>query len=399
MNKAIKISLAAALLATSTAHAGNTDIVHNWVNEKASKAIKALADTYNAQGGTWTESTFEGNDKAYQATKTRVIGGKPPAALMMILGGTAREWHANDMLVDYSAIAKRDNWAAKYPKGVMDTITKDGFVMGVPLTVEVVNFMYANEEVVKASGATSKPKSWNQFISNLDKIKAKGYIPIALGGDTWQMGLVYDHVALSVGGKDLYQGIIDADKATLSSAGALKIFERLQVLRDNYMDVGRHGRKFPDTLSLVVSGKAAYNFMGGWGAGFFKDKKAGQWSCELTPWNNISLSLVEGMVGIKGGSKDVQDRIAKAAIDKNAITGLTKHKGALPALNGIDESGLPTCTQKAAKFVKQSTVAAHWNGEDAARKAVLKDVLGAFFEKDMSAADAQKLLIKKMTSL
>ena len=399
MKKLLKISLATALLATSTAYAGNTDIVHNWTNEKASKAIKALADKYNSQGGTWTESTFESNDKAYQATKTRVIGGKPPAAIMMILGGTAREWHENGMLADYSAIAKRDNWAAKYPKGVMDTITENGFVLGVPLTIEVVNFMYANEDVLKSAGVTSKPKSWNEFVSGLDKIKSKGYIPIALGGDTWQMGLVYDHVALSVGGKALYQGIIDADKATLNSADTLKIFERLKVLRDNYMDVGRHGRKFPDTLSLVVAGKAAYNFMGGWGAGFFKKKEAHQWSCNLTPWNNVSLSLVEGFAAVKGGSTEVQNRIARAAVDKATIATLTKNKGALPALGGISESELSPCSQKAAKFVKQSTVAGHWNGEDAARKAVLKDVLGAFFEKDMSASDAQKLLVKKMGSL
>ena len=398
MKKILKIGLATALLTTSTAIA-NTDIVHNWTNEKGSKAIKVLADKYNSQGGTWQESTFESKEKAHQAVKTRVVGGKPPAALMMMLGGESREWYDNGLLKDLTPIAKSNDWESKYPKGVLDYIKHDGAILGIPLIIEVVNYMYANEDVLKASGVTSKPKNWNEFVSGLDKVKSKGYIPIALGGDTWQMGLVYDHVALSVGGKDLYQGIIDADKATLKSADTLKIFERLQVLRDNYMDVGRHGRKFPDTLSLVVSGKAAYNFMGGWGAGFFKDKKQSQWSCNLTPWNNVSLSLVEGFVALKGGSQDVQTRIANAANDKDAIAGLIGQKGALPALKGISESDLTYCSKRAAKFVKNSVVAGHWNGEDVARKSVLKDVLGAFFEKDMSPADAQKLLIKKMGSL
>ena len=38
----------------------------------------------------------------------------------------------------------------------------------------------------------------------MDKIKAKGLIPLALGGQGWQEGITFRSVLLAVGGKDLY---------------------------------------------------------------------------------------------------------------------------------------------------------------------------------------------------
>ena len=50
----------------------------------------------------------------------------------------------------------------------------------------------------------TEPKTMDDLFALLDKAKAAGVIPLALGGQNWQEATMFDSVVLSTGGPDFY---------------------------------------------------------------------------------------------------------------------------------------------------------------------------------------------------
>ena len=48
----------------------------------------------------------------------------------------------------------------------------------------------------------SHAEDWDELIASADKIRAKGYIPLALGGQSWQEIFVFESILIDVGGRD-----------------------------------------------------------------------------------------------------------------------------------------------------------------------------------------------------
>ena len=51
----------------------------------------------------------------------------------------------------------------------------------------------------------TEPKTFDDLIALLDKAKAAGVIPLALGGQNWQEATMFDSVVLSTGGPEFYK--------------------------------------------------------------------------------------------------------------------------------------------------------------------------------------------------
>ena len=59
----------------------------------------------------------------------------------------------------------------------------------------------------------TEPKTFDDFIALLDKAKAAGVIPLALGGQPWQEATMFDSVVMSTGGSDFYKkAFVDLDR-------------------------------------------------------------------------------------------------------------------------------------------------------------------------------------------
>lgn len=391
--------LTTSLMTVQSALAKNDDIAHNWTSDSEAAAMKVFADKFESLGGTWKEVTSGSREDSILAAKTRVLGGNPSAAVQQIIGGETADWDRNGMSANLDDLVKKQNWAGKLSPSMMKQIKTGPHYSSVPVFVDVVNFLYSNTDVLKSAGVNAVPSTWDGFVASLDKIKASGKTPLALGGDSWQLAILYDHVALSILNGDEYGKVVDGDMAIINSNKVLEVFKRIAMLRDNYIDIGQPGRSFPDTLSMVVKGDAGYNFMGGWGAGFFNDKNANQWACTITPWASESLTLVDGFLFIKGGDKATQAMLAEALLDKDAQQKASMLKGSIPAVQGVDISSLSGCTAVAAKSLQSNDSVTHWNAKATDNKTVLKDVLADFFANKMSAEDGQKELAKKMGML
>ena len=86
----IKINLIIFLVSTLMVSAGNLfaadDVVHWWVGDAESKALKVIVDEFENSGGKWVDTPHNDSEAAHASVKSRVIGGNPPAAVLMVVG-------------------------------------------------------------------------------------------------------------------------------------------------------------------------------------------------------------------------------------------------------------------------------------------------------------------------
>ena len=401
MNKlhiALLASASALMLGTTSVQAG-PDVSHNWNAENEVEAMRVFREKYEALGGTWAETTFPDTEQSIASVKTRIIGGQPPMALQSTLGGTSQDFANNGLLADMSAVADAEDWDARLPAGLAAIAKYDGHYVAAPVFVDVINWMYTNNDVLEAAGLEA-PTTFEEFMASLPLLQEAGKTPIAIGGDAWQVAILFDHVILAAGGDMLYDGVMSANAEVVASENMLHAFEMMGELR-RYTDEGSAGRSWNDTASLLIAGDGAYFFMGPWAAGAFADMgdEGGQWSCRLTPWDSSITAVADGFQFIAGGSEEdmaAQALFASAVMDPETQIAAARAKGTLPAVTGASADDFEGCPAKAVVAMQTGNTITHWNGRASDVSAAVKDTLSAFWSSDMSAEDAQAMLIGMM---
>ena len=397
VQKSVLVAISTVML-SSVAAVADSDVSHNWNAENEVAAMKIFRDKYEELGGTWKETTFPDSEPSISSTKTRIIGGKPPMALQSTLGGVMREFAENGLLQNMDEVATADGWDAKLSPGLPAVAKYDGHYVAAPVFLDVINWMYTNNEVLKASGVDA-PETFDDFIASLPVLQEKGYIPIAIGGQSWQEAILFDHIVLGVGGAELYDAIMNGDENAISSAQMLKVFEQMGNLRQ-YTDEGKSGRSWNDTNTLMVSGQAAYFFMGPWAAGGYTDlgDEGGKWSCRVTPWTNGLTAVADGFqfIAVDGADKEAQALFAQAVMDPATQIAAAKAKGTLPAVKGAKKEDFAGCPSKAVEAMQTRQTVTHWNGHAADIGNAVKDTVTAFWNSDMSAADGHTAFIAAM---
>ncbi|MGE4612537.1 MAG: ABC transporter substrate-binding protein [Paracoccaceae bacterium] len=401
MNKlhiALLASASALMLGVTGVQAGD-DVSHNWNAENEVDAMRIFREQYESLGGVWAETTFPDTEQSIASVKTRIIGGQPPMALQSTLGGTSQDFANNGLLADLSAVADAEDWDARLPAGLAAIAKYEGNYVSAPVFVDVINWMYTNNDVLEAAGIEA-PNSFEEFMASLPVLKAAGKTPIAIGGDAWQIAILFDHVILASGGDALYDGVMSADADVVASSEVLNAFEMMGELR-GYTDEGSAGRGWNDTVSLLIAGDGAYFFMGPWAAGAFSDMgdEGGQWSCRLTPWDSSITAVADGFQFIAGGSEEdmaAQALFASAVMDPETQIAAARAKGTLPAVIGASADDFEGCPAKAVAAMQTGNTVTHWNGRASDIGAAVKDTLTAFWSSDMSAEDAHAMLISMM---
>ena len=124
--------------------------------------------------------------------KAMVAAGNPPTA-SQILGYFALDYAEAGKLGDITALATKEGWDKVVPTALQKFTTTNGKWDAVPVNIHSVNWIWLNKAVMEKIGGT-EPKTFDDFIALLDKAKAAGVIPLALGGQPWQEATMFDSV-------------------------------------------------------------------------------------------------------------------------------------------------------------------------------------------------------------
>ena len=391
--------LVAGLGASSVAYAQNAEVIHWWTSGGEAAAIKEFADAYTKAGGKWTDNPIAGGGGAQARTVTinRTMGGDAPTAAQFNYGKQYEEVIKEGLLTNLDDVAAKGNWDKLLPEKIKASIKVGGHYYAVPVNLHNENWVWYNKAVLAKAGVTKDPASLDEFFAALDKVKASGAVPLALGGQGWQEGITFRSILLAVGGKELFLKTFK-DKDT-SGPQFRKTLESFKKLKD-YVDPGSPGRDWNLATAMVIDGKAGFQLMGDWAKGEFINAKkvAGQdFGCFMAGGPKMPYAI-GGDVFVfpknsKADSVAAQKKLAEMMISPAVQVAFNNKKGSIPIRTDVDLSKVDICAQAGVQAIKENRLLESTNelmSPDA--NGAFDDAVSKFWNSNQSVDDALKAM-------
>ena len=336
-------------------------MLHWWTSGGEAAALNVLKQDLSKQGYAWKDVPVAGGggDAAMTALKAMAAAGNYPTASQM-LGYTVLDYAQAGKMGDITATAKKEGWDKVVPAPLQKFAVYEGKWVAVPVNVHSVNWLWINKAVLDKIGG-QEPKTMDDLFAVLDKAKAGGVIPLALGGQNWQEATMFDSVVLATGGPDFYKKAMnELDDASLKSDTMKKSFDNLAKLK-GYVDPNFAGRDWNLATAMVIKGDALMQVMGDWAKGEFKaaNKTAGtDFLCPRFPGTDGSViynSDMFGMFDVPADRKAAQEQLATDTLSKSFQVAFNVVKGSVPARTDVSDADFDVCGKKGIADLKAST--------------------------------------------
>jgi len=336
-------------LAAATSYAGEVEVLHWWTSGGEAAAINVLKQEMEAEGNTWKDFAVAGGggESAMTVLKSRAIAGNPPSAAQ-IKGPTIQEWGDLGFLTNLDDVAKAGKWDQILPPVVSKIMKYDGHYVAAPVNVHRVNWLWANPEVFRKSGA-SIPTTWDQFIVEAKKIKAAGFTPLAHGGQAWQDATLFEAIALAKGSQFYKDAFVTLSDKALRSQDMVDVFTTFKQMRE-FVDPGFSGRDWNIATSMVINGDAAMQIMGDWAKGEFTaaGKRAGiDYVCYPAPGTSGEFTFnIDSLAMFKVDGKDkqaAQKDLARLILEPKFQETFNLNKGSIPVRLNMPRDKFDSC--------------------------------------------------------
>lgn len=327
-------------------------MLHWWTSGGEAAALQVLKGDLSKEGYSWKDVPVAGGggDAAMTALKAMVAAGNYPTASQM-LGYTVLDYAQAGVMGDLTETAKKEGWDKAVPAALQKFSVYDGKWVAVPVNVHSVNWLWINKAVMDKIGGT-QPKTFDDLIALLDKAKAAGVTPLALGGQSWQEATMFDSIVASTGGPDFYKKAFnDLDEASLKSDTMKKSFDNLAKMI-TYVDPNYSGRDWNLATAMVIKGDALVQVMGDWAKGEFvaaKKTPNNDFLCYRFPGTEGSViynSDMFGMFNVPDNQKAAQIALATATLSKSFQSAFNVVKGSVPARTDVPDTDFDACGKK-----------------------------------------------------
>ncbi|MGM4985061.1 MULTISPECIES: ABC transporter substrate-binding protein [Rhizobium] len=365
-NRMKLLLVGAALVAASTPTYAEdkpkAEVMTSWTSGSEAAALSVISQEFEKRGGVWKDSSIAGFGAADAAFQNRLVAGDPPAAKQAVIGLANTDFVNQGLLNSIDDVAKAGKWADVLPKSIYDLISYNGKVYLSPSDAHGESWVFYSKDAFAKAGVTEEPKSWGEFFTALDKLKAAGVLPVAWGGQSWQESKVFNMILLTQVGIDGFLKIyVDKEKGDASVEGVKKTLDILGKLRA-YVDEGAAGRNWNDATAMVITGKAGVQFMGDWAKGEFvvAGKQPGKdYGCMLAPQSPGMVYVADSFSFPKiadAASQKGQTLLAEVAMDPAVQVEFSLRKGSVPMRTDVDKSKLDICAQKGLELMSAGKI-------------------------------------------
>ena len=389
--------------AAMSAQAAGTkaEVIHWWTSGGESAAIKELANAYNAAGGEWVDSAVAGGEQARSTAINRMVGNNAPTAAQFNTSKQFFDLIEGDMLNNVDDVATKGNWDTVLPTPIINTIKYKGHYFAVPVNIHNPAWIWYSKAAFAKAGVSSEPKTMDELFAALDKVKAAGLVPLALGGQAWQEKMMFDAIFAYVGGADLFLKVYrDRDVNAINTPEFKKVLTTFKRLHD-YVDAGSPGRDWNVATGMLISGKAGVQIMGDWAKGEFlaANQTAGKEFGCFAGFGPKAPYVVAGDVFIMPKSTNAevvkaQQLLATVMVAPATQVAFNIKKGSIPIRTDVDASKMDICAQQGIAAMKDksrqlptSTMLVPTDVEGA-----MQDVVTNFWNKGQSVEEAAKAL-------
>ncbi|MGV2290349.1 ABC transporter substrate-binding protein [Trinickia sp. YCB016] len=399
------LALAGALAAHADAPL-KANVIHWWTSGGESAAIKQFALAYDQAGGQWVDNAIAGADQARSTAINRIVGGDPPTAAQF---NTSKQFHDlidQGLLNNVDAVAAKENWNAIFPESILGAIKANGHFYAAPVDIHMQDWFFYSKPAFAKAGIKGEPQNFNELFADLDKLKAAGLIPLALGGQAWQEKITFDAIFADMD-RDLYMKVYrDRDANAVNSPAFRNVLATFKRLHD-YVDPGSPNRNWNDATALVISGKAGMQIMGDWAKGEFSaaNQVAGKDFGCFPGFGPKSPYMVAGDVFVFPKTDNAeqikaQQLLATVMTSPPAQASFNQRKGSIPIRPDVDPSGFDICAKEGMAIMKDKSRQLP-NPEMLISPDVqgaLQDVITNFWNKPQSVEDVQKAFATALKS-
>lgn len=316
-----------------------------WTGGGEAAGLEAMIEVF---AGTNPEIAFENSavaggagTNARAVLASRLQAGDPPDSWQGHAGqeliGT---YVAADQIEPLNFLYDEKGWLDVMPETLIPLISKDGNIYSVPVNIHRANVVWANPTVLSDAGV-EMPASLDEFISTMETLKAGGMeAPLAMG-EQWTTLHLMETIMLASMGPDAWNGLWDGSVAW-DSPEVTKALEDFNTVL-SYTNADSASLAWQDAGQLVLDGNAAFNIMGDWQEGFFRE-------LGMTPGTDYIWAATPGSDGVFQFLSD-SFVLAKGAPHRDAaiawlsVAGSIEGqdafnpvKGSIPARNDADRS-------------------------------------------------------------
>ncbi len=270
---------------------GELEIFSWWAGDEG-PALEALIDVYKTQnpGVEVVNATVTGGSgvNAKAVLKTRLLGGNPPDSFQVHAGqeliGT---WVKADRMQDLTPLFKEEGWMSVFPEGLIKLIGTEDGIWSVPVNIHRSNVVWFIPENLKKWGIEA-PKTWDDFLKVAPVLEKKGVVPLAIA-QNWTHNHLWESVALASLGADKWDALWTGELAFDSPEG-VAVWELFgKILK--YTNSDASSLSWQQATDMVVDGRAAFNVMGDWAAGYLSTTK------KLAPGTGFGWAASPGTTG------------------------------------------------------------------------------------------------------
>lgn len=236
---------------------------------------------------------------------------------------------------------EEEGWLDVMPETLIPLLSQDGNIYSVPVNIHRANVLWYNPELVAAAGISEIPTTLDGFIAALEAVKTSNpdVIPLAMG-EQWTAMHMVETILLASLGTDKYND--------LWTAGGWESAEVTKALEDvvkvlSYTNSDAASLSWQDASQLVVGGDAAFNIMGDWAEGYFKElgtTMGVEWDWSPVPGTNGTFQFLSDSFVLPVNAPHREAAIAwlKICGSKAGQDAFNPVKGSIPARSDADLS-------------------------------------------------------------
>ena len=180
-----------------------------------------------------------------------------------------------------------EGWLQVMPETLIPLISEGGKIYSVPVNIHRANVLWYNPKILADNGI-AVPTTIDEWFAAMDKLKAAGVTPLAMG-EQWTAMHLFETILLGTLGVEKYNGLWNGT----TDWGSPEVKQALENYKKalSYTNADAASLAWQDAAQLVVDGDAAFNVMGDWAEGFFR-------SLGKTPKVDYGWAPVPGTVGV-----------------------------------------------------------------------------------------------------
>jgi glucose/mannose transport system substrate-binding protein len=334
----------AATEAPAAAACNQVEVFSWWTGGGEAAGLDAMIKVFKAQNANieFVNSAVAGGagTNARAVLATRLSQNQPPDSWQGHAGQELIGTYVKDQKIEpLNFLYEQEGWLAVMPETLIPLISQDGNIYSVPVNIHRANVLWYNPTLLETNGI-AVPTSLDEWFAAMDKLQAAGVAPLAMG-EQWTAMHLMETVMLASLGPEKYNGLWDGstDWAGADVKTALDAYAKTLT----YVNSDAASLSWQDAAQLVVDGKAAFNVMGDWAEGFFKELKKvpkTDFGWAPTPGTAGNFQFLSDSFVLAVGAPDRDCSIAwlKIAGSKAGQDAFNPVKGSIPARSDGDKS-------------------------------------------------------------